>query len=61
MRNSDYQSKLRRGSTPRQELGQGMEGLLGNHLAELPSEVPGSSVPSFAEGLHRPDRMPDIQ
>lgn len=61
MRNSDYQSKLHRGSTPRQEMRQGLEGHSGDRVAAIPTDALGCSVPLFVERLHRSDQLPDSQ
>jgi len=61
MRNSDYQFKLHRGSTPRHEMGQGLDGHPGDRVAVRPGEVLGCSVPLFVDRLHRPDQLPDIR
>lgn len=61
MRTSDYQPRLYRGSTPRQEMRQGMDSHHGDRLAAMPTEMLGSTALSVVERLLPPGRLPEVQ
>ena len=60
MRNSDYQLKIHRGSTPRQELRQGTGSHPGDRLAAMQTEMLGNTALSVVERLLAPDRLPEV-
>lgn len=60
MRNSDYQLKIHRGSTPRHEMRQGLNTHPGDRLAAIPAEMMGSNVRSVVERLLPPGRLPEV-